>query len=161
MSNSWIKALKIFNKNKNEWCVPKKGTTEYNEVKKIIVADNKSNNNKVIEVVKTKKETKENERIRRGLNLLKYGTTDIPEDKETTEGDLRSREPLAKQKKEIIQQLRKDNNEKKRFIRSIINSKPEKGTTSGYNDKDKRTEKEKEISIFGRELKKKKSSIIL
>ena len=34
--NNWIKALKIFNKEKGIWQVPKKGSKEYNEVKKIM-----------------------------------------------------------------------------------------------------------------------------
>lgn len=34
--NKWIEALKIFNKGKVEWCVPKKGTTAYNEVQRIM-----------------------------------------------------------------------------------------------------------------------------
>ena len=33
--NKWIEALKIFNRNKNEWCVPKKGTEAYDEVSKL------------------------------------------------------------------------------------------------------------------------------
>lgn len=35
MVNNWIRALKKFNKNKDEWCIPKKGSKEYNEVKAI------------------------------------------------------------------------------------------------------------------------------
>ena len=42
MPNKWINALKIFNKNKCEWCVPKKGTKEYEQVKK-----NMNNNEKL------------------------------------------------------------------------------------------------------------------
>lgn len=33
MSNKWITALKEFNKDKNEWCIPKKGTDGYKETK--------------------------------------------------------------------------------------------------------------------------------
>jgi hypothetical protein len=37
MTNKWIQALKAWNSNTNEkWCVPKKGTTAYNEVKSIM-----------------------------------------------------------------------------------------------------------------------------
>lgn len=32
----WILALKEFNKGKGEWCVPRKGSPEYNEIKKIM-----------------------------------------------------------------------------------------------------------------------------
>ena len=33
---SWIEALKIWNKGKPTWCIPKRDTVEYNEVKKIM-----------------------------------------------------------------------------------------------------------------------------
>ena len=33
---SWIQALKKWNGNKGTWCIPKKGTIEYNEVKKLM-----------------------------------------------------------------------------------------------------------------------------
>mgnify|MGYP001547179359 CR=1 FL=1 len=46
MTNSWLIALKEYNKNKDKWCIPKKGSKEYNEVIK--------NMNKI-----GKKETKE------------------------------------------------------------------------------------------------------
>ena len=36
MGNAWIEALKEYNKGHNKWCVVKKGTPEYNEVKKIM-----------------------------------------------------------------------------------------------------------------------------
>jgi hypothetical protein len=36
MPNKWIRALKIFNKNKPKWVVPKKGTKEHKQVKKIM-----------------------------------------------------------------------------------------------------------------------------
>ena len=36
MGNAWIEALKEYNKGKTSWCVVKKGTPEYNEVKKIM-----------------------------------------------------------------------------------------------------------------------------
>lgn len=35
MPNTWIRALKIWNKNKPKYKVPKKGTSDYIEVKKI------------------------------------------------------------------------------------------------------------------------------
>ena len=36
MVNSWLVALKEYNKNKNKWCIPKKGSKEYDEVRKIM-----------------------------------------------------------------------------------------------------------------------------
>lgn len=37
MPNRWIEALKKFNeKNKTEWCIPRKGGKEYEEIKKIM-----------------------------------------------------------------------------------------------------------------------------
>ena len=32
---TWIQALKIWNKDHNQWCVPRKGSKEYDEVEKI------------------------------------------------------------------------------------------------------------------------------
>ena len=36
MGNAWIEALKEYNKGHDKWCVVKKGTPEYNEVKRIM-----------------------------------------------------------------------------------------------------------------------------
>ena len=36
MPNAWIEALKEYNKGSNSWCVVKKGTPEYDKVKKIM-----------------------------------------------------------------------------------------------------------------------------
>ena len=36
MGNVWIESLKEYNKGHNSWCVVKKGTKEYDEVKKIM-----------------------------------------------------------------------------------------------------------------------------
>jgi hypothetical protein len=48
MANAWIQALKEYNKNnKNGFCIVKKGTKEYDEVKKLMEkmkANNKANN---------------------------------------------------------------------------------------------------------------------
>lgn len=33
---SWINALKLWNQNKKKWCIPKKGTDDYNQVKKLM-----------------------------------------------------------------------------------------------------------------------------
>jgi len=38
MPNAWITALKKFNKGKGTWCLPKKGTKEYDEVRALMVA---------------------------------------------------------------------------------------------------------------------------
>jgi len=46
MANAWVQALKEYNKNnKNGFCIVKKGTKDYDEVKKLmdkIKADNKT-----------------------------------------------------------------------------------------------------------------------
>ena len=34
-SNKWLQALKLYNKGKKEWMIPRKGTSEYTEVKRI------------------------------------------------------------------------------------------------------------------------------
>ena len=38
MANAWITALKKFNEGKGTWCLPKKGTKEYDEVRALMVA---------------------------------------------------------------------------------------------------------------------------
>jgi hypothetical protein len=38
MPNAWITALKKFNEGKGAWCLPKKGTKEYDEVRALMVA---------------------------------------------------------------------------------------------------------------------------
>ena len=61
MANKWIDALKIFNKNKGEWCIPKKGRDEYKQVKKIM-----NNNEKPL----TKKQLKERENNIKKMDVL-------------------------------------------------------------------------------------------
>jgi len=36
MPNAWMEALKEYNKGNNSWCIIKKGTIEYDKVKKIM-----------------------------------------------------------------------------------------------------------------------------
>ena len=36
MANKWITALKKWNEKNEKWCVPRKGTPEYEEVRKIM-----------------------------------------------------------------------------------------------------------------------------
>ena len=36
MGNKWIEALKLYNKDNKNWCVVKKGTKEYDKVKKMM-----------------------------------------------------------------------------------------------------------------------------
>lgn len=38
MPNAWITALKKFNEGKGTWCLPKKGTKEYDEVRALMVS---------------------------------------------------------------------------------------------------------------------------
>jgi hypothetical protein len=38
----WIEALKIYNQSKDMWCIPKKGTEDYNEVIAIMKGERKS-----------------------------------------------------------------------------------------------------------------------
>lgn len=35
-ANQWVRALKVWNSGKSEWCVPRKGTKDYNEVKSMM-----------------------------------------------------------------------------------------------------------------------------
>ncbi len=34
--NKWIKALQIYNRNSDEWCIPRKDTEEYTVIKRIM-----------------------------------------------------------------------------------------------------------------------------
>lgn len=36
MPNKWVEALKVFNKGKTAWCIPKKGGKEYEDIQKIM-----------------------------------------------------------------------------------------------------------------------------
>jgi hypothetical protein len=36
MANAWINALKQYNANKDKWCLPKKGSSDYNKVRAIM-----------------------------------------------------------------------------------------------------------------------------
>lgn len=53
MGNKWIEALKLYNKDNKNWCVVKKGTAEYDKVKKMM--DNMDTNNKNITKKKNNK----------------------------------------------------------------------------------------------------------
>ena len=53
MGNKWIEALKIYNKDNKNWCVVKKGTAEYDKVKKLM--DNMDSNTKNITKKKNNK----------------------------------------------------------------------------------------------------------
>jgi hypothetical protein len=56
MSNSWIKALKELNSDKDTFCIPKKGTKMYNDVKIIQKKlDDKKPVKKSTEVTKKKR----------------------------------------------------------------------------------------------------------
>ena len=44
----WIEALKKFNSGKGEWCVPRKGTREYDEVMSIMNSGKKTDDNVII-----------------------------------------------------------------------------------------------------------------
>lgn len=47
MVNYWLKALKEYNKdNKNEWCVPKKGSIDYQKVQEKAEIMKRANQNK-------------------------------------------------------------------------------------------------------------------
>jgi len=47
MPNKWVQALKEYNKGKSEWCIPKKGGKEYQDIKKIMNGEtNEQNKNK-------------------------------------------------------------------------------------------------------------------
>jgi hypothetical protein len=52
-NNPWIDALKEYNKNKGQWCLPKKGSKEYDEVKKIM-DNNKKPKKSFSEILKQK-----------------------------------------------------------------------------------------------------------
>ena len=78
MPNNWISALKIFNEGKSEWCIPKKGGKEYEEIKKIMNGETmqivpKSTNlqkNKNHQKNKTYKITKNNQKKKIKIFML-------------------------------------------------------------------------------------------
>ena len=51
MPSVWITALKEYNSNKKTWCVPKKDSQDYNEVKKIMEKIKSGDNNKGGEII--------------------------------------------------------------------------------------------------------------
>jgi predicted RNA methylase len=57
----WILALKEFNKGKGEWCVPRKGSPEYDEIKKIMDKLKGKEEEKPKEIKKEEKKKKEEE----------------------------------------------------------------------------------------------------
>lgn len=55
MARHWIEALKIYNENKEKFCIPKKGSDDYNNVIKIM---NDLKEGKEVNEVKAVKEVK-------------------------------------------------------------------------------------------------------
>jgi hypothetical protein len=51
MPSIWITALKEYNSNKKTWCVPKKDSQDYNEVKKIMEKLKSGENNKGRQII--------------------------------------------------------------------------------------------------------------
>ncbi len=75
---SWIKALKMWNDSKkkehnNVWCVPKKGTLEYNQVINIMHGNNNKNNLKKELIITPKNDSKE-ELLIMAKNIISYIT---------------------------------------------------------------------------------------
>jgi hypothetical protein len=58
----WIEALKQWNSQKDMWCIPRKGTKEYDEVKAIMTSDKPKEQPKEVKK-QTEKEMKEMERM--------------------------------------------------------------------------------------------------
>lgn len=75
MANRWIEALKKWNKDRDTWCLPKKGTKEYMEVRKIMEGggEGKKTKTRVVEVKKTRgDEYYDDLRPRRGKKTITY-----------------------------------------------------------------------------------------
>jgi len=52
----YIDALKVYNKDKDKWCMPKKGTEDYLKIKKMMINDNNIiKNKKILNIKKVKK----------------------------------------------------------------------------------------------------------
>jgi translation initiation factor 2 gamma subunit (eIF-2gamma) len=39
MPNNWVQALKVFNEGKTEWCIPRKGSKEYDDIKRFMYGE--------------------------------------------------------------------------------------------------------------------------
>jgi hypothetical protein len=39
MPNNWVQALKVFNEGKSEWCIPRKGSKEYDDIKRFMYGE--------------------------------------------------------------------------------------------------------------------------
>lgn len=74
MANKWIEALKKYNEKKGNWCVPKKGTKEYDEVRKIMDGERESKTKtRTVEVKRTRRdEYYDDMRPRRGKKTITY-----------------------------------------------------------------------------------------
>lgn len=102
MPNKWINALKEFNGNKSEWCIPKKGGKEYEEIKKIMNKKNKYLVNPEEIKPLTKKQQKEQQENIRLKNIF-------------------SRDPDMTK----FRSYNDYNNQKRREIKKLINSQTE------------------------------------
>ena len=111
MVNLWIKALKEFNQNKGMWCMPKKGTSDYLKVKKIMDRM-KNTDTKTI----TKKTTPKKEKPKK--EKPKKTTPKKTTPKKTTPKKATSSVSLYKQ----IEQIIKKTDLKKRDQNTLINA---------------------------------------
>lgn len=163
MANKWITSLKEWNKDKPNWCVPKKGSKDYDEIKKMM--------NKKEEPKKEKSKIKlnENDRITPeqikkmgyAYNIfnekapkfdLKYSTYTIGSKEH--KDYLKNRSIIAKKNEEFIRQQR---NEHKRLYRGMFKSSTSHGIIDKAADLKATKEAEEKQEAYMKTIRKKKS----
>ena len=154
MSNKWINALKMWNNKNENWCVPKKGSKDYEKVKKLM---NKKEEPKKQEPKKQepkKQETKKN-------SWDGTYSTNIFNEKYVMEknknkpigiytGDLKS---WREERKEADKILRQQRNQHRREVRKLLRGKGAEG--GGTIDWEKELKEEEEAAKRHAEMRKK------
>ena len=127
-NNPWIDALKEYNKNKGQWCLPKKGSKEYDEVKKIMDR-NKKPKKSVIEPKKEKPKKSLIEMMKEFNN--KYNLSEIK--KQT----FNTKEELQKYIDEYVKEINDIRNQLGKIEDQIEFMKNNKELSVDYNDNSK------------------------
>lgn len=68
----WIDALRVYNQNKGKWCIPRKGTLDYNQVRNIMSGKGKQKKGKITPQKINVAEAMEQNQKRRGALFTKF-----------------------------------------------------------------------------------------